>query len=291
MARYLERLELPELHRPVLLVCLDGWVDAGRALIRLGEIFDAAGASPVARFDIDELLDHRARRPTVRYADGYTASLTWPDMRVDALRDADDRDTLLLRGPEPDYRWRAFADEVAELAAELEVSRLIALGGYPAAVPHTRPVRLTATGTSTVLVGQVGSLGGQLDVPAGAQAAVEVACRDAGIPSVNLWAPVPHYAAAMDFPAATAALLDGLERVGPRRFEPGRLFDDIVVAGRHLDELVAQNQQYLELLQRLEEHHDALSPDVAAGDDPLPSADELAAEVERFLRDHGDGDV
>lgn len=287
MTLFLERLDTAPLQRPVLLVCLEGWVDAGGVQAQLSGVFTERGTTPVAHFDIDELVDHRARRPTVRYSDGHTASLSWPELRIDAVTDLEDRDVLILSGPEPDYRWRAFAEVVAALAADLDVGRIIALGGYPAAVPHTRPVRLTATGTSSVLVDQIGSLGGQINVPAGAQAAIEVAARDQGIPSVNLWAPVPHYAAALSFPAAGAALLEGLERVGPRRFSPGSLLDDAVATSDHLDELVAHNQAHLDLLQRLEEHHDSLAEHRSG--DHLPSADELAAEVEQYLRDHDDG--
>ena len=123
------------------------------------------------------------------------------------------RTVLILTGPEPDMRWHQFIAEVVQLASRLEAKLVVGLGAFPAPVPHTRPVRLVGTSTEAELAGQIGYLPAAIDVPSGVQGALEFAFGEAKIPAVGLWARVPHYVSAMPYPAAAAALLDGLARV------------------------------------------------------------------------------
>jgi hypothetical protein len=271
------------LRQPVLIVVLDGWIDAGLGAATAATALRSLVSEPVATFDVDDLLDHRARRPSIRIADGLNSGLSWPDLQLLAGQDLDGNDVLLLAGAEPDHRWRAFADAVFELAGGFGVRLAVGLGAFPAPVPHTRPCRLAATATSAELAHQVGFVAGTLEVPAGAQGVLERRFGDSGVPAVGLWARVPHYAAAMPYPEASAVLLDGLETVAGLRFDSGELHKAAKDATERIDALVANNAEHLELVRRLEAAVDAETAQ-GSGEGDLPSGDEIAAEVERFLR-------
>ncbi len=196
---------------PVLIVALEGWVDAGLAgATAMATLLDELDTTLYARFDSEVLLDQRARRPKLRIVDGINEELDWPEVTLRVGTDVAGAGIALLTGPEPDMRWRRFSEDIAELALALDVRLMVGLGGFPAGAPHTRPVKLAATASDSQLAKQVGFIPGAIEVPAGIQAAIERACSVHGIPSVGLWARVPHYVAAMPFPAASLALLDGL---------------------------------------------------------------------------------
>ena len=196
---------------PVLVVALEGWVDAGLAgATAMASLFDAIESWPYAVFDSEELLDQRARRPKLKIADGINEGLDWPQVVLNVGVDRLGSGIAMLVGPEPDLRWQSFADAVAELATALEVRLMVGFGGFPAAAPHTRPVKLAATASNTQLATKIGFIPGAIEVPSGIQGVIELACTKVGIPSVGLWARVPHYVAAMPFPAASVVLLDGL---------------------------------------------------------------------------------
>jgi hypothetical protein len=278
-----------ELHSPVLIVVLEGWIDAGLgASSALQTVLGATPTELVASFDADTLLDHRARRPTLHLADGIQTGLTWPVIELRAGRTPQGRDLLVLMGAEPDHAWRAFSGEVVALAHDLDVRMVVGLGAYPAPVPHTRPTQVVATTASVELARLVGAVSGRIDVPAGVQAAIEDRASDAGLPSLGLWAQVPHYASAMPYPAAGLALVEALSRVAELDLPTGTLADEAASARTRLDALIADSTEHQELVRQLEEHVDSQSTDDAPGA-PLPSGDELVAELERFLRDQDGG--
>lgn len=275
--------EEPDLSGPVLVIALDGWVDAGYGMRNASEIMVETDESPlVAGFDADLLVDHRARRPTMTVRDGQVDEISWPAINLRVARDLDDREFLMLHGPEPDFRWQAFCTAVDDLVQRLGVTRAVSLGAYPAAVPHTRPVRLSATGTSHELVERFGAPQGHLEVPAGITAALGKRFEAAGLESVTVWAQVPHYAAGSPFPAATAALFQGLRAVADLRFDPAPLMAEGLEVSRRLDAMIAQNANHQRLLGRLESAYDT---SVDAQGAEIPSGDELAEELEQFLRD------
>lgn len=282
-----EFIERPDLESPLLVVALEGWIDAGfGAATATKTLLDGLDATTVATFDADELLDHRARRPTMHLVDGVNTGLTWPSIELKVAADRAGNDLLLLVGAEPDHAWRAFSTTVVDLALEFGVRMVVGLGAYPAATPHTRSTRLSITAGTAELADSVGHLRGSLDVPAGVQAAIERRCTDVGLPAVGLWAQVPHYAAAMPYPAASAALLESLGRVGGITVELGVLEEDASATKARLDSLVGDNPEHQQLVAALEDEHDSHDP---ASEGPLPSGDELAAEFQRFLRDQGPG--
>ncbi|MGP8221448.1 MAG: PAC2 family protein, partial [Acidimicrobiales bacterium] len=178
-----------------------------------------------------------------------------------------------------------FSDAVAELATALEVRLMVGFGGFPAAAPHTRPVKLAATSSSSQLAQKIGFIPGAIDVPAGIQAVIELACSKAGIPSVGLWARVPHYVAAMPFPAASVVLLDGLASLSGLVIDSHVLAEAADVAREKVDELIAQSSEHQEMVRQLEQQIDELEGTPAMPDDrTVPSGDEIAAELERYLR-------
>src|SRR5207244_1399254 len=132
----------PSLDEPLLVVTLEGWVDAGLgAAAALAAVLGSIPTELVASFDVDTLLDHRARRPVVRIVDGVNTGLMWPEIQLRAGRAASGKDVLFLVGPEPDHQWRAFATAVAELAGMFAVDLVVGLGAFPAPAPHTRQSR------------------------------------------------------------------------------------------------------------------------------------------------------
>lgn len=270
---------------PILIVALEGWIDAGLASGTALTVLEASVETDIlATFDGDELIDQRARRPQLEIVNGVHESLHFPEPVLRLGTDRLGSGVAVLSGPEPDLRWHAFADAVVGLARELEVRLVVGFGGFPAAAPHTRPVRLAATASSPELAAQVGFIGGRLEVPSGVNGVIEFACGAAGIPSIGLWARVPHYCAAMAFPPAALALLDGLAAVSGLVIETEELRIAAEVGRHKVDELLAENEEHLAMVRDLERRTDEAEgrPEDLGG--PLPSGDELAAEMERFLR-------
>lgn len=276
---------------PVLVVCLEGWVDAGLGADNaISTLLAAAPTELVATFDGEELIDQRARRPVAHIAQGVNEGLTWPVIQVRLGTDRLGADVCYLVGPEPDFRWRSFVVDVVELTRALGVRMAVGLGAFPAPAPHTRPIRLAATAPadSAELVPRVGVVQGDIDVPSGVWGALELAFGDAGIPAVGLWARVPHYVAGMAFPGASAALLDGLAALTGLSIDTAELHTAADQARQQVDELIAKSGEHQQLVRQLERN-----VDVAEGNPlevgQIPTGDELAAELERYLReDRGD---
>ncbi len=276
------------LESPVLLLATESWVDAGfGARAAIAHIFETIPTEVLATFSADELIDFRARRPIARISDGVVAGLNWPEIQLRAGQDAAGRHVLVLAGPEPDMSWHGFVRAVVGLTEQLGVRLVAGVGAYAAPVPHTRPVRLTAIATVAELAAQVGTVPGTTEVPAGIQTALQEGFAAAGIPAIGLWARVPHYLAAMPYPAAGAALVEALASVTELELDAGELHTAANSTLSQIDEIVANSEEHRELVRRLEAAFDgevATPPDFSG----LPSGDELAAEIERFLRDERD---
>lgn len=283
----------PSLDAPVLVMVLEGWIDAGfAASTAVKTLLDGIDTYPVATFDTDVLLDHRARRPVMHLADGVNTGLSWPGIELRAGSDSDGHDVMVLAGSEPDHAWHSFTEAVVELAQDFGARMVVGLGAYPATVPHTRPVTMSVTASSEELAAVSGLLRGSLEVPAGVQAAIEYRCGELDLPAVGLWAQVPHYVSGepTPYPAASLALLDQLERSTGLRVPRGNLADEAERTRNRIDTAMAANTEHMGMLHALEARHDELMADNAntAAEPMIPSADELGEEVERFLRDQGD---
>ena len=288
MSDLFERRASVAVQSPVLIVAMEGWIDAGLgAAAALAALMGQVDTDVVAQFDGDALIDQRARRPVLHIENGVNEGLAWPEIQLRVGHDAAGNGVVLLIGPEPDFKWRAFTSSVVDLANELGVRMMLGLGAFPAPVPHTRATRLAATASSPELAAQVGFVPGSIDVPAGIEAALEVAFSSAGIPAVGLWARVPHYAAAMPYPAAAAALIEGLSAVGGLSLHAAELHAAAERTKTQIDELIANSDEHTAMVAQLESQADATESQSGIDVSSLPSGDEIAAELERFLRGQG----
>jgi hypothetical protein len=271
--------------RPVLVVVLDGWVDAGfGAATAVAALLAEMTTETFATFQADDLIDQRARRPRLRIDDGVRASISWPELQVLVGRDRMGAGVALLIGPEPDYRWRPFTAEVVALARELNVRLVVSLGAFPNATPHTRPIKLAATASDAELARKIGVVRGSIEVPAGIGEVIGEACVAAGIPSIGLWARVPHYVAAMPFAPAALALVEGLSAISGLVIGTDGLEKSAAEARRQVDELIAQSAEHEAMVRQMEEQFDAGGETALDLEGDLPTGDEIASELERYLR-------
>jgi hypothetical protein len=266
-----------DLAAPTLVAAFDGWVDAGSAATTaLGHLADDAAI--VATFDADRLFDYRARRPPLEIVDGRLTELSWPELVLRRTRLAE-RDVLILVGPEPDYRWRAFSAAVVELTRILGVAEWISLGAIPAAVPHTRPVPILGTEASPGLLrgDVIAGPAGTLRVPSALVSALELEVSGVGISALGYFAQVPHYVSG---PYATAALelLRALGNHFGTRIPARELEEETRELRTRLDAATSLDETTRTYVQRLEAMYD---------EQRLPSGDDLISDIERFLRDQG----
>jgi hypothetical protein len=278
----------PMLHEPVLIVMLTGWIDAaGAAAAAAAALSAECETSPILRFDDDTFIDYRARRPIMELRDGVNTDLVWSTIELRAGRSQSGRDVLVLSGPEPDMAWRRFAGAVADIAEELGVVQMVAFGAYPFATPHTRPSRLSCTSPSTEVLGRVTFARSSVDVPAGMAAALEHALHARKIPTLGIWVQVPHYVAALPYPAASVALLDGLTEFTGIEVAAADLRAAMVPQRQRIDATISDAPEHVAMLEQLEEIYDATTDgDVGTGPEiQLQSGDDLADEIQRFLRD------
>jgi PAC2 family len=289
--------ERPDLHDPVLVAMLAGWIDAGGAAqTAMATIAEELDARPVATFDADTFIDYRARRPLMELRDGVNSQLVWPTIELLAARDTEGKDALLLTGHEPDSAWRHFVDQATELAVSLGARMMVGLGAYPFATPHSRPSRVSVSASSAEVAAGLPYMKNSIDVPAGIQAALERAFGDRGLPAIGLWAQVPHYVSASAYPPASVTLLTALGEVTGLHIGAVELREEALRHRARLDELIASNPEHVAVLHQLESAYDdeALAEQGRSSGGPAPltagdllTGDELAAELERFLRDQG----
>lgn len=275
----------PELHEPVLVYALEGWIDAGLgAGTAISTLLETIDTDVLATFDTGFFIDQRARRPLAKIIDGVSAELTWPEIQIRYGRDGDGADVLFLVGPEPDFHWSEFSDIVTDLASRVGVRLAVGLGAFPAPTPHTRPVRVigTAPAASRHLLDAIGTVRGELEVPAGIGTVLEFGFAEVEIDVVTLWARVPHYIASMPYPQASAALIEGLAGTAGLTLDASHLRASAAEALRRVDDLVTNNPEHTSMVEQLEEAVD--ESDELRVNDTIPSGDELAAELERFLR-------
>src|SRR5580658_4335223 len=246
---------------PVLVVALDGWVDAGlgAATAVAALLANAYDDDILITFDGDHFLDQRARRPVSHIVNGVTKDLTWPKIQIRFAKDLLGADLLFLIGPEPDFHRVGFVVSVVEFARIYGVRVMVGLSAFPAPAPHTRPVKLAATAPerSKELIPRFGVVQGTLEVPAGVKSALELGFGAAGIDAVTLWARVPHYVAAMPFPDASVALVDGLASLAGLALDSAVLRRAADNSRRQVDEVIAANPEHSSMVHKLEASIDA----------------------------------
>ena len=281
--------EAPQLEEPVLLVALDGFVDAGGAT-RLGveAIRSGREARPVARFDVDQLVDYRSRRPPLTFDTDHWAAYSAPELDIVALSDTAETGYLLLAGPEPDTQWERFAAAVGQLVAQLGVRLVINLTAIPMAAPHTRPIGVTVHGTRPELSEGHEAWFTTAEVPGSAVAVMEYRLGEAGHDAMGFAVHVPHYLARAEYPQAARVLLDHVGLAAGLYLPTESLSAAALRADAEIAEQVAASDEVKQVVEALEKQYDMVSSGRGerAGMElggELPSADELGAEVERFL--------
>jgi predicted ATP-grasp superfamily ATP-dependent carboligase len=274
----------PELRSPALVCAFKGWNDAGEAAsAALGFLIDGFEATEVARIDPEEYYDFTAVRPTVRLVEGRTRVIDWPANVLHAANVAGaDHDLLLFQGVEPSLRWRRFTQTVVGLAGELGAQMVITLGALLADVPHTRPVPITGIASDDALVRRFGFERSTYEGPTGITGALHHACARADLPSVSLWASVPHYVAAAPNPKAALALIRSFEGVGGVAVEARELEESAEEYERQVNAAVASDPEVKSFVERLEQTMDEVQDE--APPERIPSADSIARDFQRFLR-------
>lgn len=271
----------PRLERPLLVVSLTGWVDAGYAGSGAVEAIEAQleDVDEFASLDLTDLLDLQQTRPTARFVAGGLRVIDWPQIVLVSGRAG--RDVVLVRGPEPSIKWPSVAAAIVDAAQHLGVTEAVTVAGMPALVSHRSAVPVFATATTRSLAQEIGALRADYAGPTGMQTVLQHALGEAGIPCTGLWAQVPQYVAGSPAPPAVRAVL-------ARLVELYRLDLNLRVLDSRCDAYVSKVEEGLasrpdvsELVRRLESESET-----AAGED-VPSGDELVAEIERFLRDEG----
>ncbi len=293
MARELRIHERPtSLDRPVLIGAFRGWNDGGQAAtLAAGYLARLWGAKKFADIDPELFVDFQATRPMVSLEEGRTRKIEWPENTFYRARiPGANRDAILLVGVEPNYRWRTFSEIVTDLARDLGVELAVTLGALVADVPHTRPSPVTGAATDPQLVDELGLQLSRYEGPTGIVGVLLDSFRRVGIPSVSLWAAVPHYVQLAPSPPAAKALCERLAGVLATDIDVTELTEASEEYVEQVSQAVATDTETAGYVEELERRTDSL--DWLEETDDLVSGDALAAEITRFLREReADGDV
>ncbi len=280
---------------PVMIHALEGFSDAGHAIkLAAQHLKNTLDTELVASFAIDELLDYRSRRPLMTFKTDHFTHYEDPELSLYAMHDSVGTPFLLLAGMEPDLRWERFLTAVRLLAERLGVRRVIGLGAIPMAVPHTRPITLTAHSNDKELIAEHQPWVGEVQVPGSVSNLLEFRMSQHGYEVVGFTVHVPHYLAQTDYPAAAEVLLAEVAKSGSLQIP----LDALDAAGAEIltkiNEQVDGSSEVAQVVTALERQYDAFAAaqenrSLLAHDEDLPSGDELGAEFERFLRQQDRG--
>ena len=270
--------------RPVLIAAFEGWNDAAEAATTAAKYLrDRWGARPFASVDPEEFYDFSSTRPEVRL-EGLSRKIVWPANELSSTTSTTGpgRDVVVLIGSEPQLKWRTFCAELVNVAVELDVELMVTLGALLADVAHTRPVKITGSAVDAELVKKLGLRRSQYEGPTGIVGVLHDALAKAAVPSASLWAAVPHYVAATPSPKAALALVERTARLINLPVVTADLAQLAADYERQVSEVVAADEDVSAYVARLEENADSEGLELTSGED-------LAAELQRFLREQGEG--
>ena len=280
---HVHRVSRPQLRRPHAILAWEGWNDAcdaasGAVAYLLGQRDDP---EPFAWIEPEEFYDFQVRRPQVEVDDGGTRSLSWPLTSAFSIETDAAHDLVLALGEEPSLRWKTYTRSVARLLAESDVEMVVTLGAFIGQVAHTVPVPIIGVATDPKLVERYGLQTSHYQGPTGVVGVMLEACREIGMPAISLWAATPHYLAANPNPKAMLALLNTAQEVLDLDLDTTELEVASAEFQTKVDEAMAENEDFVGYVRRLEEE----SPDISSID---PSnGGELISEIEDFLKDRG----
>ncbi len=275
----------------VLVHSFSGFMDAGSASqIAVDHLLSTCPERVLVRFDSDALIDYRARRPKMIYDNDHFVSAQWPEITLREVLDERGTPFLLLSGPEPDYRWREFIDAVLWLVGELDVALTAGMIGIPWPAPHTRPIGLTYHATNPRLIEGHRSTMGVIEIPGHVQAMLELNLGEAQRDALGLAVHVPHYLTQFDYPRAAIALLRGLSGATGLVLPTDGLEEQARSAEAEITRQTSDSEEFEPLLRSMEQQYDiGATAGGFLGDGPdaesaeLPDADQIGAQVERFL--------
>ena len=272
------------LRAPALIAAFSGWNDAGDAAsTALTFIAESLGAERFARIDPEEFYDFQATRPHIGFTAERKREITWPEIEIFAARvPRAPRDLILVQGPEPSMRWRTFCRHLVDLAEALDTQLVVTVGALLADVPHSHPVSITGLASDEALVERLTLRETTYEGPTGIVGVLHTACTDAGLPSASLWAAVPHYVAAAPNPKAALALVRKVESLVAVTVDASELERATEEYEREVGKAVQSDPDVAAFVERLEQA--AARDTTALGPDDVPSADALASEFQRFLR-------
>ena len=277
---------------PLLMVSLEGFLDAGQVRATLAEhLLDTLEHEVVARFDTDQLVDYRSRRPLMTFdADHYTA-YEQPSLVLYRLVDSAGEPFLLLHGVEPDYRWEGFVEAVRQLCLAFGVRRMVSAQGIPMAVPHTRPVGTTRFASDPAALGDYTPIFGQVKVPSSADTLLHLRLAEAGLVTLGVAVHVPHYLADTQFGDAVVAAADVVMELTGLVLPTADLIAMAGLTRGQIEAELSQHGEAREVVEGLERSYDRFVEGqrrkslLAAEAANLPSAEEIGAQLEAFLRD------
>jgi predicted ATP-grasp superfamily ATP-dependent carboligase len=272
-------VDLANLRDPVVIAAFEGWNDAAEAATgAVDHLIEEWDAELVTAIDPEDYYDFQVNRPQVNFDDEGIRRLTWPTTRVFLARPEDtDRDVLLIRGIEPNMRWRGFCRELLELVDESNAQLVVVLGALLADSPHTRPIPVSASSSDPELTASWSLEPSTYEGPTGITGVFADLCSTLGIPSVSIWSAIPHYIAGTPCPKASLALLGKVEALLDLPVPEGDLPELARAWQRGADELSEEDPEVAEYVASLEEQRDTT-------DLPEASGDAIAAEFERYLR-------
>ncbi|MFI6516069.1 PAC2 family protein [Spirillospora sp. NPDC050679] len=280
--------DLPELSGPVMLHSLDGFVDAGSVgrLVR-EHLLETLEHRVVARFDVDSLIDYRARRPMMTYDRDHWSSYEAPELVVHLMRDEIGTPFLFLTGPEPDRLWEGFTAAVRDLVEDLDVGLVVGFHGIPMGVPHTRPVGMTSHATRPELITR-SSWFDKVQVPGSAAGLMELRLGEAGHDALGFAVHVPHYLAQAAYPAAAVAALEAVVGATGLVLPADKLRAAATETDAEIAEQVSGNDEVEKVVRALEQQYDAFAgaserDSLLAEAQEMPTAEEIGAQFERFL--------
>jgi proteasome assembly chaperone (PAC2) family protein len=278
----------PVLRDPVLVCAFKGWNDAGEsASAALGFLVESFDAVEIARIDPEDFFDFTAVRPTVRLVEGHARTIDWPATVLTAARiPAAERDLVFVQGVEPSLRWRTFASSIVAAASELKVRMVLTLGALLADVPHTRPTSISGLASDQDLIDRLGLERTTYEGPTGIVGVLHDACQNANLPSASLWAAVPHYVAAAPNPKAALALVRRFEGLAGVAVDGSALEEASEDYQRQVDAAVESDPEVKAFVEKLEETMDEVE-DFTPSPQDIPSADSIAQDFQRFLRQRG----
>jgi proteasome assembly chaperone (PAC2) family protein len=279
----------PKLRHPVMVCAFKGWNDAGEAASSaVSFIRGSFDASEVANFDPEEYYDFTAVRPTVRLNEDQLREIDWPDNTLSAAAvPGAESDLLFLQGTEPSLRWRRFTENVVATARELDVRMVITLGALLADVPHSRPVAVSGFASDRALVQRLGFERTRYEGPTGIVGVLQHSCAAAGLRAASLWASVPHYVAASPNPKVALALVRAFEGTAGVAVDAAELESAAEDYERQVSAAVASDPEVKAFVERLETAMDEVQAENPPSEESLPSADTIASDFQRFLRQQG----